>query len=483
MKTHILFHHRIKCLFFKRGWNSSKTDFVLTYHIPYHCQTTQLAATIQTVHSLTRKGIADTSRRTYNSGLNTVKQFFCWLSKETGHASFVVNESLLRVFVAYVYNHKVVKDNTVAGYLTAFRSFLIDNGIPFTRFDMPVLKRELIGYAFSRGSKPDTREPIGVFNGKLMELLNSVDPSTYMGRLKRLCFLMQHKPLLRTEETGLAHKHYDRILKVQNFKWYPSFEEATDVIVSKTSSKTDRLGRRQQNVPVTCECPGPCLVCTLKEWLVSLAVRAGGYLAPDAVVLQKEDGSPVTAANIRHWFGEQCEVLNWDRKTHKPYSLKIGRAGDLYILGLPCLTIMDIGCWRSPCFMRYIRPHERDNLFLLKKKTSKCSLTTLAKQNVKFQIYTGGDKARTYQASGITKNTKYGAKSQYFLFKAANGLFQPCLGLLQHNGKYSITILACGSQMVVSKRKITPYKESLANKPYKHCVDGEYVNYLNSIFS
>ena len=377
----------------------------------------------------------------------------------------------------------MVKDNTVAGYLTAFRSFLIDNGIPFTRFDMPVLKRELIGYAVSRGSTPDTRAPIGVFNGKLMVLLNSVDAKSYMGRLKRLTFLMQHKPLLRTEETGLAHRHFERILRVRNFTWYPSFADATDVVVSKTSSKTDRLGRRQQNVPVTCECPGPCLVHMLKDWLIFLAAKAGGCLAPDAIVLPKEDGSAVTAANIRHWLGEQCDIIGWDRKTHKPYSLKIGRAGDLYFLGVPGLTIMDIGCWRTPCFMRYIRPEERDNLFLLKKKTAKCSLTTLAKQNIKFQIYMGSHKARTYQACGITKNDKYGAKSQYFLLKASNGMFQPCLGLAQPNGKYSITIIACGTQMVVSKKKLAPYKESLANKPYKRCVSGEYISFLDSIFN
>ena len=117
----------------------------------------QLSSIIKQAQSLTYQGIASSSRKTYNSGFNTVKQFISWLSEQTGHTQFVMNESFLRLFVAYVYNNKSVKDGTLAGYLTALRSFLIDNGIPFSRFDMAVLKRELIGYAYLRGNKPDIR--------------------------------------------------------------------------------------------------------------------------------------------------------------------------------------------------------------------------------------------------------------------------------------------------------------------------------------
>ena len=119
------------------------------------------------MRSLTHQGIASSSRHTYDSAFNTVKQFLSWLSTQTKCNNFIVNESLLRLFVAYVFKYKTVRDGTVTGYLTAFRSFLIDSGIPFSRFDMPVLKRELIGYAFKRGNKPDKRVSISVFNGKL----------------------------------------------------------------------------------------------------------------------------------------------------------------------------------------------------------------------------------------------------------------------------------------------------------------------------
>ena len=64
-----------------------------------------------------------------------------------------MKESLLLMFVAYVYNDKTVKDDTFTGHLTALHSFLIESGIPFSRFDMPVLKREHTGYAFLRGNK------------------------------------------------------------------------------------------------------------------------------------------------------------------------------------------------------------------------------------------------------------------------------------------------------------------------------------------
>ena len=221
-----------------------------TFYVVLCLVTIQLSAVVSTVHQLTHQGIASSSRRTHSSSFNTVKAFFSWLSRETGRTQFIFNESLLRLFVGYVYKNKNVKDGTVTGYLSAFRSFLIDNGISFSRFDMPVLKRELIGYAFSRGNKPDTR----VFNGKLITLLNSNDSNIYKGKLKRITFLLQHESLLRTEEAGLDSTNYDSILKISNFTWYPSFAEPVDVVVKKVSSKTDRLGRRIQHVPVTCEC-------------------------------------------------------------------------------------------------------------------------------------------------------------------------------------------------------------------------------------
>ena len=175
-----------------------------------------------------------------------MQQFVKYLAKETGCNKFIVNETFLRYFVAYVYRNKTVKDGTVIGYLSALRSFLIGKGIPFDRCDMPVLRRQLRGYAFKRGNKPDKRVSISVWNNKLPILLNSIKGNNYMAKLKHIVFLLQHKALLRTAETCLGSnsaEHWDRVLRVSNFIWYPSFSNAQDVIVCKKSSKTDRLGR------------------------------------------------------------------------------------------------------------------------------------------------------------------------------------------------------------------------------------------------
>ena len=291
------------------------------------------------------------------------------MTKETGNNNFIVNETFLRYFVAYVWRNKNVKHGTVIGYLAAFRSFLISKGIPFERFDMPVLRQQLRGYAFKRGNKPDTRVSISVWNGKLPVLLNSIKPINYVNKLKRIVFLLQHKAILRTAETGLGKNNsesWDRVLRVSNFIWYPTFADAQDVVVCKLSSKTDRLGRRNQQIPVTCECPGPCLVHELQQWFILLANKNSGVLPHNSFVFKFENDRIVSAALIRKWLATQCDILGWNKKVHKPYSLRIGRAEDLFHIGLPAITIRDLGCWRSDCYMKYIRPTATDNLLILK---------------------------------------------------------------------------------------------------------------------
>ena len=252
---------------------------------------------------------------------------------------------------------------------------------------MPVLKQQLKGYQFCRNNKPDKRVAISIWNGKLIKLLNSISSTSYIGRLQRLTFLLQHKALLRTAETGLSGNSeiaWERALRVSNFIWYPCFKHATDVVVTKTTSKTNRLGKYKQEIPVCCECPAPCLVHTLKDWLCSLATANKGILKANSFVLIYENGRLISDANIRKWMKEQCKVLKWKTEQHKPYSLRIGRAEDLFHIGVPNITIRDLGCWRTDSYMRYIRPTAQDNLFLLKKKQKKCVVQQLYRQHIKF---------------------------------------------------------------------------------------------------
>ena len=253
---------------------------------------------------------------------------------------------------------------------------------------MPVLKQQLHGYAFKRGNKPDTRVSVSIFNNKIPILLNSLPNNCYINKLKRITFLLQHKALLRTAEVGLGGNkaiHWDRALRVSNFIWYPSFNKATDVIVCKKSSKTDRLGRKNQKIPVTCECPGICLVHMLKNWFCLLATRNNNILLANSFVLVYQNNRVVSASDIRRWFRKQCDIIGWDKKIHKPYSLRIGRAEDLFHIGLSNITIRDLGCWRSDCFMKYIRPTPKDNLILLKGKKRRCVVNQFYKNNIKFR--------------------------------------------------------------------------------------------------
>ena len=223
------------------------------------------------------------------------------------------------------------------------------------------------------------------------------------------------------------------------------------------------------------------LVHELKAWLIFQAKRNKGILPPEFNILQKEDKSLVTASTIRKWLAEQCDKLKWDKNIHKPYSLKIGRAEDLYYLGLPQLAIMDIGCWRTPCFMRYIRPSERDNLFLLKKKTNRCSLTNLSKQNIKFQNYVGSTKTKRYEmCSQIRKRPMEDIK---YLFKAENDLLQPCL--LKHKRGDMATVVSThsGKQRKIRVQHLIPFQAELINKPHKHIKNSKYVSVINQLFA
>ena len=225
------------------------------------------------------------------------------------------------------------------------------------------------------------------------------------------------------------------------------------------------------------------MVHELKSWFTYLALRNNGRIPAAHNILQHETGAVVSASDIRKWFRAHCDILNWNKAVHKPYSLKIGRASDLYFLGVPTLTIMDVGCWRSPCFMQYIRPQEQDNLFLLKQKTKKCSLSMLAAQNIKFQAYLGNKKDNKSRYEMHPNKTSIIPTGTKYLFKAKDGLFTPCLLKSKTKSEAIVLLFRSGKQQRVPVNSIVPYAEDLVDKPYRHTTDNKYVSVLNQLFS
>ena len=133
--------------------------------------------------------------------------------------------------------------------------------------------------------------------------------------------------------------------------------------------------------------------------------------------------------------------------------------------------------------MQYIRPQEQDNLFLLKQKTKKCSLSILAAKNIKFQAYLGNKKDNKNRYEMCYNKTHITSARTKYLFKAESGLFSPCLIKDKTNTKATIILTRCNKEKQVPVDSIAPYSEKLVDKPYKHTTDNKYVSILDQLLS
>ena len=182
-------------------------------------------------------------------------------------------------------------------------------------------------------------------------------------RCQRAVFLCQYFGCFRTGEVGLKTDDpelYARMLRMRNFTFIPA---AKAVVISLTSEKAGRLGLRRSRVPIICNCPSLCAFHELRKYF-HLRTRAGSG-SPRDPAFQLTNGTVITDVQIRLWMHALVRQLNWNKHTHKPYSLRIGRASQLYYSGHNVITIQDIGRWQSDYFMRYVRTRTCDTLHRL----------------------------------------------------------------------------------------------------------------------
>ena len=270
--------------------------------------------------------------------------------------------------MAWVFKTRKVKGKTAEAYLTAIRSWLLDNGINWDRKNMPVLQRQLKGFRFLRGDKQDQRCPIGFGNGKLEKFLGAIKKKSIFNRTKRCTFLLMYFGCLRPSEatkSGDSVEKLLRVLRVSNIKWLDGFEATKDIFIHLHSAKNDRLGNYILDIPVMCSCPKLCLVCELRELIIKRANKEGELKGSD-YLLVTDSGRPIHYNHVLKWTRCLVKKFKWNTKKYKPYSFRIGRACDLYVGGFSELNIMDFGRWKSASFMRYIRPTASDMLWILK---------------------------------------------------------------------------------------------------------------------
>ena len=67
------------------------------------------------------------------------------------------------------------------------------------------------------------------------------------------------------------------------------------------------------------------------------------------------DGSPVTATDMRKCLKKMPTIAGFDQRLYSLHSLRSGRMGDLFKLGLPIDKIKQLGHWKSNAVFRYLR--------------------------------------------------------------------------------------------------------------------------------
>jgi len=329
-----------------------------------------------------RDSVADSSKTTYRSGLRVVQRFKDWYGRNIGGTA-EFKEPVLATFVVWCWHNHRKAHGTIGGYISAWRYSTVVAGQSVRRDNWPLLIAVLKGYKRRHGVATVQKEPASVVNGKLRMV------AAYFGRhpgwtmrARYTALLFMHKLILRPEEVFLTSTSaWSRVPKWKNIEWFWSEDGQTvDMIYTKPFSKTNQHGEKRQSIPCACECPGVCLPHTMLQWYTDIRRRFGStYVRNNAHIFWAGPDRIIAINEMYDLWDDIRTHCEWDKESHKMYSLRCGRCEDLYCAGVAPEMIQRMGCWESLSFMRYLKTTAKDLLFMLKRKRRAYTLEDIAR--------------------------------------------------------------------------------------------------------
>ena len=152
-----------------------------------------------------------------------------------------------------------------------------------------------------------------------------------------------HPVRARDVNIGENKKKFLLVLRTSKTHWKNMKPQMIKISASKYKAKTVKKVQPKEKLP----CP---------YFLLKLYAKVrGGYKRNTDPFFVHRDGTPVVPSQITKCLKEAIKRAGFDETLYSSHSLRIGRTGDLYRLGLSVETIKKLGRWCSNAVYRYLR--------------------------------------------------------------------------------------------------------------------------------
>ena len=339
---------------FQRCRQQIKNHHQYRKHCPHCCWTDRVTSLDREVRFYCDRGIAESMRRTYKSGLTRFLSF-CNVFSVTN--PFPVSESLLCYFVTYLASQGI-SPATIKTYLAAVRNAQILRGHPEPRHSSSLPRLQLLQSGVRREAlhrSPATVPRLPITTAILSQVRRFCvaspglyDP-TMLWAVMTLCFFGFFRAgELTVPGTGT----FDPAIHLAWGDVAISTDQPPVIRVFLKRSKTDQYGR---GVAVYVGATGNdlCPVRAVTEYVARRGDAAGAFFC-------LEDGRPLSKSQFVARVRQVLSRAGIDISGYSGHSFRIGAATAAARAGLEDSAIQSLGRWSSAAFLTYIRtPREQ----------------------------------------------------------------------------------------------------------------------------
>lgn len=297
------------------------------------------------------RGLADSSRRTYASGMKKFWSFYALFPDLFPSSPIPASEYQLMMFVSWL--AQSLSPASVDVYLAAVRSYHIDWGFSDPTEKKPRLRRVLQGIHRSHvGSRaprrPITRDLLCTIHRTLFRVDTGFDTVMFWSA----CSLAFYGFLRVSEFTSLPPFDPTRHLSPTDVEFLLG-QSSPGLRIRIKTSKTDPFGVGHL-LFIGASGNHLCPVAALRTYLTLRGSSAGPLFV-------WVDGTPLTAAQVNGFLREVLSRAGVSGQ-FSSHSFRIGAATSAAAAGVPDHLIQTLGRWTSSAYLRYIHTAS-DTLF------------------------------------------------------------------------------------------------------------------------
>ena len=260
---------------------------------------------------------------------------------------FAANEQTLLWYIAYLYNDGVKNSRSISVYLSAVRALYVDRGMPAPPHRSPRIILALRGV--DRSSPPPLQKMPITYDVLLR--MSCLVPNQYQDQMMWSAMLVAFFGCLRADEItiNLALPEPDKIVKVQDVKWYSSPE------VNYLSLTLKRTKTLLHGIQVVIGCSGTkvCAYCSLKQYLqLRYALNVAPY---NPALFVDKCGMVLSRQQFNAHTKHMVQIMGLDPGQYSGHSYRSGAATTAGGKNFKDWETKLLGHWKSDAYKLYIR--------------------------------------------------------------------------------------------------------------------------------